>query len=174
MTPLYPPGRFSLEIKQEDVAAPDPGAHARLTTVPLSPRVLANELQAIYAQLRTIAATVDAITPRVREAVNAIMGDECGDIRMSDILQITAAHFEVTPREIRSGRRSVRLVRPRQVVMYLCKTMTPRSYPEIAMFLGGRDHTTVMHGVKVISRTMEHDSDFAKEVGVLTDKILGG
>jgi chromosomal replication initiation ATPase DnaA len=175
MTNLHPPGKCSLEITPEDVPPPDPGVHARLITPYTAPQELIRELQAIHAQLCAIAIYVDAISPRVQATLNAIMGDEAsGDIKMNDILQLTATHYDVTPREIRSGRRNIRLVRPRHIVMYLCKTITARSYPEIAMFLGGRDHTTVMHAVKVITKLMKDDADFATEVGLLAGKILKG
>jgi chromosomal replication initiator protein len=175
MTSIHAPGRCSLEITPEDVPPPDPGVHARLITPHTPPQDIIRELQAIHAQLCAITVNMDDLSPRVHAALNAIMGDEAsGDIKMNDILQLIAARYDVTPREIRSGRRSIRLVRPRHIVMYLAKTMTARSYPEIAMFLGGRDHTTVMHAVKVITKLMKDDADFATEVGSLAARILKG
>jgi Bacterial dnaA protein helix-turn-helix len=176
MTSIHAPGRCSLEITPEEAAAPrDNGAHERLTTPPQDPPDIVRMLQVIRAQLGTITATMDDICPRLQTAINAIMGEQAFDgVTMSDILQFTATHYRVTPREIRSRRRNTRLVRPRHVVMYLCKTMTPRSYPEIAMFVGGRDHTTVLHAVTSMTHMMDTDADFAKDMGLLTDRILTG
>ena len=57
--------------------------------------------------------------------------------------------------------------RPRQLAMYLAKHMTKRSLPEIGRRFGGRDHTTVMHGVKRISELMVTDSQSADDVELL-------
>jgi chromosomal replication initiator protein len=165
-----------LEITPDEVAAPrDNGAHERLTTPPRDPEDLVRMLQGIRAQLGAITATMDDVCPRLQAAINAIMGEQAFDgITMSDILQLTATHYRVTPREIRSHRRTARLVRPRHVVMYLSKTMTPRTYPEIAMFIGGRDHTTVLHAVTSITHLINTDADFARDMDLLTNRILKG
>lgn len=57
--------------------------------------------------------------------------------------------------DIFSRRRERRLVRVRQMVMYLSKQLTPHSYPEIGRYMGGRDHTTVLHAAKIISPLVE-------------------
>lgn len=175
VTQLHPPGRCSLEITADDTPPQDPGAHARLTTPRKHPEEVSDMLRDIQARLCEVAATVETISPRLQAAINTIMGDQAYDgITLSAILQFTATHYDVTPREIRSGRRNARLVRPRHIVMYLCKTMTPRSYPEIAMFLGGRDHTTVLHAVRSVTKLMDADADFADEIRMLTNRILTG
>ena len=57
--------------------------------------------------------------------------------------------------------------RPRQVAMYLCKQMTARSLPEIGRRFGGRDHTTVMHGVKRIEELRGSDGQIAEDLELL-------
>jgi len=51
--------------------------------------------------------------------------------------------------------------------MYLSKELTSRSLPEIGRRFGGRDHTTVMHGVKTIKKLMVKDSQIADDVELL-------
>lgn len=87
--------------------------------------------------------TVEEIQRKVSEYYN---------IRMSDI---------IGPKRLRS------YARPRQVAMYLCKQLTSRSLPEIGRRFGGRDHTTVMHGVKRIEELKTIDGQIAEDVEML-------
>ena len=87
--------------------------------------------------------TVEEIQRKVSEYYN---------IRMSDI---------IGPKRLRS------YARPRQVAMYLCKQLTSRSLPEIGRRFGGRDHTTVMHGVKRIEELKLIDGQIAEDVEML-------
>ncbi len=59
------------------------------------------------------------------------------------------------------------LARPRQIAMYLSKNLTSRSLPEIGRRFGGRDHTTVMHGVKRIEELKIQDGQVAEDVEIL-------
>ncbi|WP_299900071.1 chromosomal replication initiator protein DnaA [uncultured Ruegeria sp.] len=87
--------------------------------------------------------TVEEIQRKVSEYYN---------IRLSDI---------IGPKRLRS------YARPRQVAMYLCKQLTSRSLPEIGRRFGGRDHTTVMHGVKRIEELKLTDGQIAEDVEML-------
>jgi chromosomal replication initiator protein len=59
------------------------------------------------------------------------------------------------------------VVRPRQIAMYLAKTLTLRSLPEIGRRFGGRDHTTVLHAVRKIEGLVGNDNMLAEEVELL-------
>lgn len=83
---------------------------------------------------------------------------------ISHIQRVVCAAFEVRMVELLSNRRFKAFVLPRQVAMYLCKVMTPRSLPEIGRRFGGRDHTTVLHAVRKIEGMMKSDTDFARQV----------
>ncbi|MBU1827034.1 MAG: chromosomal replication initiator protein DnaA, partial [Alphaproteobacteria bacterium] len=67
----------------------------------------------------------------------------------------------IGPKRVRS------IARPRQVAMYLAKQLTSRSLPEIGRRFGGRDHTTVMHGVRRIEELKGTDSQIADDVEML-------
>lgn len=67
-------------------------------------------------------------------------------ITVKDIIEATAAEFDVTPADIRGPRRNKVFVVPRQIVYGLSRELTSRSYPEISHFIGHRDHTTVIQG----------------------------
>ena len=63
--------------------------------------------------------------------------------------------------------------RPRQVAMYLSKQLTMRSLPDIGRRFGGRDHTTIMHGVKRIEELMATDSQLSDDLQLLRRLLQG-
>jgi chromosomal replication initiator protein len=67
-----------------------------------------------------------------------------------------------------SPRRSRSVARPRQVAMYLAKSITTRSLPEIGRKFVGRDHTTVIHAIKTIEEIMVNDPNLAEDIELLT------
>ncbi len=93
-------------------------------------------------------------------------------VRVDDILRIVAKHYNVTRADLLSQRRTANVVKPRQVAMYLAKTLTLRSLPEIGRRFGGRDHTTVLHAVRKIDRLLATDRSLADEVELLKRLVL--
>jgi chromosomal replication initiator protein len=85
-------------------------------------------------------------------------------IRVEDILRIVAKHYGVSRADLLSSRRTANVVRPRQIAMYLAKTLTLRSLPEIGRRFGGRDHTTVLHAVRKIEGLVQGDKGLADEI----------
>jgi chromosomal replication initiator protein len=88
-------------------------------------------------------------------------------IRIEEIQKVVARHYNVTKHDLLSARRTRTVVRPRQIAMYLAKTMTPRSFPEIGKRFGGRDHTTVLHAVRKIEGMVAADETLAHEIEFL-------
>ncbi|MEX0590188.1 MAG: chromosomal replication initiator protein DnaA [Xanthobacteraceae bacterium] len=88
-------------------------------------------------------------------------------IRVEDILRIVAKHYGVSRADLLSSRRTANVVRPRQIAMYLAKTLTLRSLPEIGRRFGGRDHTTVLHAVRKIEGLVQGDKGLAEEIEAL-------
>ncbi len=88
-----------------------------------------------------------------------------------DKIQNTVANFyNISLSEMLSQRRSRPLARPRQIAMYLSKKMTTRSLPEIGRRFANRDHTTVIHAVKTITRLSDQDDEMKKNINQI--KIL--
>jgi chromosomal replication initiation ATPase DnaA len=112
----------------------------------LSPRVRED---VILIELRSINHMMTSLIPRVRAAMNSAI-DAAAAVKMKDILAFTASHFGMSEMTILSPRRDRKIVRPRQVAMFLCKELTPRAYTEIALFFRDCDHTTVLHAVRII------------------------
>jgi chromosomal replication initiator protein len=92
-------------------------------------------------------------------------------IRIEDIQKVVAGHFNVSKHDLLSARRTRTIVRPRQIAMYLAKTMTPRSYPEIGKRFGGRDHTTVLHAVRKVEELAAADEALKQEIELLRRMI---
>ena len=84
--------------------------------------------------------TLEAAEAAIRDLVRA---RDPKRVKIEDIQKLVATHFNVSRADILSSRRTANVVRPRQIAMYLSKTMTLRSLPEIGRRFGGRDHTTV-------------------------------
>lgn len=86
-------------------------------------------------------------------------------LNAAKILAAVCRRYGITELDIRSQRRTKGLVMPRHIAMYLCKELTDISYPAIGRRIGGRDHTTVLHGVKKIERLIaEGDNHLAAEI----------
>ena len=88
-------------------------------------------------------------------------------VRVEEILKLVSAHFNVTRADLLSSRRTASVVRPRQIAMYLSKTLTLRSLPEIGRRFGGRDHTTVLHAVRKIEGLIGGDPGLKDEISLL-------
>jgi len=85
-------------------------------------------------------------------------------VKIEDIQRIVARQYNVSRADLLSSRRTANVVLPRQVAMYLAKTLTLRSLPEIGRRFGGRDHTTVLHAVRKIEGLIGNDGSLAGEV----------
>jgi chromosomal replication initiator protein len=94
-------------------------------------------------------------------------------ITVDEIQKTTADHFAMKQVDLLSERRTRAVARPRQIAMYLCKQLTTRSYPDIGRRFGGRDHTTVLHGVRKIEELLATDEQIAKDVEALIRKLRG-
>jgi chromosomal replication initiator protein len=92
-------------------------------------------------------------------------------IRIEDILKFVSRHYNISRTDILSARRTRTIVRPRQIAMYLAKTMTPRSLPEIGRRFGGRDHTTVLHAVRKIEGERAKDEKLGEELDLIRRMI---
>lgn len=94
-------------------------------------------------------------------------------ITVDEIQKTVAEYFSLKQADLLSERRTRAVARPRQIAMHLCKQLTTRSYPDIGRRFGGRDHTTVLHGVRKIDELMGQDEQIARDVEALTRKLRG-
>ncbi|MEO6387581.1 MAG: chromosomal replication initiator protein DnaA [Croceibacterium sp.] len=92
-------------------------------------------------------------------------------ITIDEIQRTVCQFYRIDRSEMSSKRRARAVVRPRQVAMYLAKVLTPRSYPEIGRKFGGRDHSTVIHAVRLIEDLRKRDSDMDGDVRSLLRQL---
>ena len=93
-------------------------------------------------------------------------------ITVDKIQNVVSNYFNIALSEMLSQRRSRPLARPRQIAMYLAKKMTTRSLPEIGRRFANRDHTTVIHAVKTITRLSEQDDEMKKNIIQIKSLLL--
>ncbi len=87
------------------------------------------------------------------------------------IIATVAEHFGITNIEIASQKKNKEIVYPRQIAMYLCRTMTEAPLKNIGDILGGRDHTTIMHGIDKISTELRTNDQLKSTIDTLKKKI---
>ncbi len=106
-----------------------------------------------------------------REIRDLIRPQEPKRVKIEDIQRVVARQYNVSRADLLSSRRTANVVRPRQVAMYLAKTLTLRSLPEIGRRFGGRDHTTVLHAVRKIENLVGNDTSLAEEIDLLKRQL---
>lgn len=94
-------------------------------------------------------------------------------LTIEEIQRKVAEHYNIRLSDMIGPKRLRNIARPRQVAMYLAKQLTPRSLPEIGRRFGGRDHTTIMHGVRKIEELMAIDSQLSDDLQLLRRLLQG-
>ena len=97
------------------------------------------------------------------EALQDIVASAYKVITAELILDAVAKHYRVKISELLGKKRTRNIARPRQVAMSLTKDLTSLSLPAIGEAFGGRDHTTVMHGIKAVAKLRQEDPEVAQD-----------
>ena len=87
------------------------------------------------------------------------------------IIQIVADHFNLTPEDIISQKRNAEISKPRQIAMYLCRTMTDTPLEQIGRYFGNRDHTTILHGYRKVNKEVTNSIETRSLIEILIKKI---
>lgn len=128
-------------------------------------RVLEGALTRLCAFADLVGA--DITLDLTQECLSDILRATSRKVTMDEIIKKTCDYYKVRPADLMSPNRARNIVRPRQMAMYLCKKYTTRSLPEIGRKFGGRDHTTILHGVRKIEELMSTDSQFVEDAELL-------
>ncbi|CAD7051919.1 chromosomal replication initiator protein DnaA [Pseudorhizobium endolithicum] len=157
-----------LEVAQQEDASVDIPAEI-LSHVARNVASSGRELEGAFNQLLFRRSFEPSLSiDRVDELLAHLVGTgEAKRVRIEDIQRIVARHYNVSRQELVSNRRTRVVVKPRQIAMYLSKTLTPRSFPEIGRRFGGRDHTTVLHAVRKIEELIGGDTKLSHEIELL-------
>ena len=119
---------------------------------------------AVHASLQDSEVSVDL----VKDVLKDLLRTNSRKITIDEIQKKVVEHYNIKLSDMHSPRRSRSVARPRQVAMYLAKSITTRSLPEIGRKFGGRDHTTVIHAIKTIEEIMVNDPSLAEDIELLT------
>jgi len=128
-------------------------------------RVLEGSLTRLYAYASLVGREVDI--DMAQECLADILRISERKVTIDEIIRKVSEHYNLRMSDMISARRSRVISRPRQVAMFLAKTLTSKSLPEIGRRFGGRDHTTVIHAVKRIEDLKYKDLQIAEEVEIL-------
>ncbi|MCJ8140579.1 chromosomal replication initiator protein DnaA [Falsirhodobacter halotolerans] len=135
---------------------------SRITT---NVRVLEGALTRLFAFANLVGRPVTLEV--TQECLADILRASDRKVTIEEIQRKVAEHFNVRLSDMIGPKRVRTIARPRQVAMYLAKQLTPRSLPEIGRRFGGRDHTTIMHGVRKIEELVATDSQLADDLQML-------
>lgn len=123
-----------------------------------------------YANLEKTEITMDIAQ---RELQNIISPDKPREITPQLIIEVVSDHFQISVDQMISKNRSSDIAKPRQIAMYLCKNMVSEvSLDTVGSLLGGRDHSTIIHGVKKISDEIEKNETMAQTIETIKKKII--
>lgn len=121
-----------------------------------------------YANLVKTDITIDIA---MKELQNIITPDKPREITPQLIIEVVSEHFQISLDQMISKNRSSDIVKPRQIAMYLCKNMTDIPLDSIGALLGGRDHSTIIHGIKKISEEFENNDSIRNMIDTVKKKI---
>ena len=127
-----------------------------------------NRLIAYSAMMGGAEITLDLAIEALKDFISKGLGEK-NDVQR--IQKIVSEYFQITIEDIRSKKRSSNISFPRQIAMYLCRTMTNESFPKIGTEFGGKDHTTVMHSVLKIEKEIKVNKDLANIIEKLKKDI---
>ena len=125
-------------------------------------RVLEGSLNRLFAYQGLVGGPIDLDV--VQRCLGDILRASDRKVSLAEIQRKVAEHYNIRLSELIGPRRTRNIARPRQVAMYLAKTLTQRSLPEIGRDFGGRDHTTILHGVRRIEELQAIDATIAEDV----------
>ena len=144
---VYIASRIDSNIRELEGALTKVAAYASLTKRPMNTDLVAEALKDILPSGKTKEITMDVIQ------------------------EIVASYFKIKVEDLQSKKRTRTIAYPRQIAMYLCRSLTDTSLPQIGQFFGGRDHTTVIHAFEKVSQEKESDSNLNSILNELIERI---
>lgn len=154
-------------------------ACAKNPSIKIADGVLEFIAQKVSTNIRVIEGALTrliAFADLVRKEITMEMTQDClsdilratdKKVTMDEIIKRTCEYYNIKQSDLTGSSRMRSVARPRQMAMFLCKKLTRKSLPEIARKIGGRDHTTVLYGVRKIEELMTVDSQIAEDAEIL-------
>ncbi len=160
------------KMEKETVCVPDDVSYFIASKIKSNIRELEGALIRVVAYCSLTGAPLTLI--RAQDILKDSLKEEEKKINMDQIQHAVAEFFNLHVSDLRSKSRTKSVVLPRQIAMYLIRTMTGHSLPEIGQFFGGRDHTTVLHSCQKMERDIGQDVTFRRRVEEIQDLLKRG
>lgn len=106
-----------------------------------------------------------------RESLKDLLSIQNQQVSIENIQKTVADFYKIKVADMYSKRRPASIAGPRQIAMYLAKELTKRSLPEIGDLFGGRDHTTVLHAVRKITKDRHHNAELNQQLHILEQTL---
>ena len=155
------------KMERETVVVPDDVSYFIAGKIKSNIRELEGALIRVVAYCTLTNSKIDVLL--AQEILKDSFKEESQKFTIEGIQKVVADYFNVKVSDLRAKKRTVSIVRPRQIAMYLVRELTTHSFPEIGEYFGGKDHTTVLHSYNKILE--ERDKNV--EVRSLLDKLIG-
>ena len=122
----------------------------------------------VYRQLGHKEVTLELAHQILRDLISK---DEKQEITPEIIMSVVAEHLGVSVADIKSKKRTKSIAQARQVVMYLCRVLTDKGLQDIGNVVGGKNHSTVINGIKQVEEKKKADAEFGAQLEVIKKKI---
>ena len=159
---------------------------AQLDNIIIDDDILSNIANKIDSNIRELEGTLNKLIAKAslinspitmemaEKAINDVVTQQEKILSIELIQETISKYFNISVNDLKGIKRSVDVTFPRQIAMYLCRTMTSESFPKIGTEFGGKDHSTVMHSVEKIENEIKVNKDLAniieklkKDIGVV-------
>ena len=128
-----------------------------------------NKLIALY-KLQNTQTAIDI--PLAAEALKDIISSQANrEVTPELILDVVSEHFGISIADLKSSKRTAEIAIPRQIFMYLCRDMTTASLKVMGIVLGGKDHSTINHGIKKIQAEIRENESLSNTIDIIKKKI---
>jgi chromosomal replication initiator protein len=107
------------------------------------------------------------------KALGAMIEEKRHHLHADDVVEYVCSYYKIKPTQLKGPKRNASLVRPRQVAMYLLYTELKLTFVDIGNLLGGRDHTTIMHGVDKIKELVDKKERVTEDILGITKSLRG-
>ena len=110
--------------------------------------------------------------PLATEAIKDIINQsKTKTITPELVMEVVADHYNIPVSDIKSSKRNREVAVPRQIIMYLCRKMTECPLKTIGIAVGGKDHSTISHGIEKIENDLKTDESLKKDIDIISKKI---
>ena len=167
-----------LQSKAETIAANNPSFEYDPKVLEFLAHRISSNVRVLEGALTRLFAFASLVGRRItldmtQECLADLLRTADRKVTIDEIKRKVADHYNLRLSDLISARRARAVARPRQVAMFLAKSLTSKSLPEIGRGFGGRDHTTVIHAVRKVEQLRETDSQLADDIELLRRMLEG-